>query len=270
MTTKQETAITTIYPNSDKLESKPESALPLSNSSTEEKSPTSNDGTKKAPKTRARKYEINFLISDEDDDHVLYEQPTKRARIVSDHDQLLCSPVTPTYPFSLSTQKRITLPVLPTYQAVFSLASMRSNTPPSSHVELVRCSECNFASPHSTAVVAHARIAHPRKPYACGVCGRCFGEKGNMNKHHRTVHLRQRKHTCTQCGRTFAFLDGLNRHVAMVHLDRRPFECEFCLCPTPHPPHVVCTHKCGMRFKQKSHHRRHLSSVHQIDLPVSL
>ena len=242
-------------------ERKPEST-PIRLPEAREQSPNSAIVANKSPKTRARKYEIDFLVSDD------VEQPPKRTRFLANDNQLVSSPVTPPYPFSLASQKRITLPVLPAYNAVLSLASMHASaTPP--RTSIVRCSECSFISPHASAITAHARISHPRKPYACGVCGRCFGEKGNMNKHHRTVHLRQRKHSCTQCGRTFAFLDGLNRHISMVHLDRRPFECTFCLCPTSHGPEKPCTHICGMRFKQKSHHRRHLSSVHQIDLPGS-
>jgi len=127
-----------------------------------------------------------------------------------------------------------------------------------------RCSECSYASADGEEMIAHAKAAHPNKPYACKVCARCFGEKGNMNKHYRTVHLKQRKHGCGKCGRFFAFADGLNRHISMVHLDRRPFDCDHCLCPTrPHDPNIACTHICGMRFKQKSHRRRHVRSVHQ-------
>lgn len=135
---------------------------------------------------------------------------------------------------------------------------------------VVSCSECGFAG-SAAAVMAHARAHHAGKPYACFVCGRCFGEKGNMNKHYRTVHLKQRRHGCQQCGRQFAFLDGLNRHISMVHLDRRPFECTHCQCPGgPHGQSVPCTHICGMRFKQKSHRRRHVRSVHQAHLTEHL
>lgn len=47
------------------------------------------------------------------------------------------------------------------------------------------CSECGFRAPTQDALAAHARNAHPARPFACRVCGRCFGEKGNMNKHFR-------------------------------------------------------------------------------------
>lgn len=220
-----------------------------------------------SPKTRARKYEIDFLVTDDDD----IKQPTKRARCSLVNATLTTIPVSmhKTYPFSLPSQQKFALPMPMNYNAAISLATLRTRLEEPPQKPQIRCSECTFTSPHATAVVAHARISHPRKPYACGVCGRCFGEKGNMNKHHRTVHLRQRKHSCVQCGRTFAFLDGLNRHISMVHLDRRPFECTFCHCPTPHGPETICKNVCGMRFKQKSHHRRHLSSVHQVDLPLS-
>lgn len=195
-----------------------------------------------SPPRRARKHSIDFLI-DPCDSPV----PNKRERLLE-----YSSPVSEVEPMPNNGSSE-------EHQAALSLASLGTT---------ISCSECSFTSTTDAtienSVVAHARIHHPHKPNACPTCGRCFGERGNMNKHYRTVHLKQRRHICLQCSRQFAFLDGLKRHISMVHLDRRPFECTHCLCETgPHDTSIACTHVCGMRFKQKSHHRRHVRSVHQ-------
>lgn len=126
------------------------------------------------------------------------------------------------------------------------------------------CKDCSqsFSSPQQLAT--HVRTAHRLKPFACKLCDKTFAERGNANKHYRVAHLKQRNHRCSTCNRCFAFRDGLNRHISMVHLNERPFECTECMCPAgPHPSDIPCTHICGMRFKQKSHRRRHVLSVHQ-------
>lgn len=196
-----------------------------------------------APARRPRKHEIAFLITTDEsiDAHML---------------RMRTSPVSGN---SLSPGLLFRDPTAP--DATLRLPA------PMARVD-VSCSECGACPGTSEALALHARTQHPMKPFACRVCGRCFGEKGNMNKHFRTVHLKQRRHTCATCGKQFAFLDGLNRHVSMVHLDRRPFECIECMCPGgPHAKEVACTHICGMRFKQKSHRRRHILSVHRATNP---
>lgn len=71
--------------------------------------------------------------------------------------------------------------------------STRSDSPllqplPLTHpVQAIQCSECNHVSNDPDSATAHARASHPNKPFACRICGRCFGEKGNMNKHIRLV-----------------------------------------------------------------------------------
>ncbi len=45
------------------------------------------------------------------------------------------------------------------------------------------------------------------------------GITGNLKKHTRSVHLKERPFHCRQCSSTFAFKDGLLRHVQV----RLPF-----------------------------------------------
>lgn len=135
----------------------------------------------------------------------------------------------------------------------------------STHGHHLRCKHCKYVAPSQDDLQHHVTRSHKSssKGHICPLCNKSFAEKGNLNKHHKVTHLKQRNHKCGTCERTFAFKDGLTRHVAMVHLNQRPFECQECLCPSgPHSSAVPCTLKCGIRFKQKSHQRRHVTSVH--------
>ncbi len=205
---------------------------------------------------RSRKHEIGFLILSDAE-----APPKKRTRIEMGLDSL--STTAP-----ISVKEPVQHPGLPPPRPVLETSSTKQSSTHQSSVSYVRCSVCAFSSSKPAEVVAHAHVAHPSKPFACNICGRCFSEKGNLNKHHRTVHLRERKHSCKHCARSFAFLDGLNRHISMVHLDKRPFKCTVCLCPRQHSRAGFCPFTCGMRFKQKSHYSRHVRSVHHVKFPV--
>ncbi len=211
-----------------------------------------------ASRARSRKHEIAFLIRSDVD-----TPPRKKTKFQADFDSFT------TNSSLVSLKESVPLPILSPLRALPKTSSNKDLLTQQSHISQVRCSECAYTSYKSIDVVAHARLAHPSKPFACNICGRCFTEKGNLNKHHRTVHLRERKHSCKHCSRSFAFLDGLNRHISMVHLDRRPFKCTVCLCPGRHANEEFCPFTCGMRFKQKSHYRRHVRSVHHVELPTS-
>lgn len=209
-----------------------------------------------SPKRRSRKHEIDFLVLEES------AEPTRKKIKFEIMERF---PILASENMKQHSKSQQVLPIpKPEYRRIdmthhFSPVSFDS-------VTTIQCSECSFSSLHAAEALVHSRFAHPNKPYACGVCGRCFSEKGNMNKHYRTVHLRERKHRCKECGRCFGFLDGLNRHISMVHLDRRPFQCNVCHCPVIHGPSDRCVFACGMKFKQKSHYRRHVRSVHQLEV----
>lgn len=60
----------------------------------------------------------------------------------------------------------------------------------------------------------HHKLVHlNERNFACDVCGKKFGERGNLNKHIKGVHEEKRDYECNVCGRKFAFKDGLNRHM---------------------------------------------------------
>lgn len=176
------------------------------------------------------------------------------------------------YLLSTAPSSPLSLP-LPAALAPLPPSLVSPLTPPSSPGGLpslfspgsatLRCRLCTFSASTAHALSFHLRTVHQLKPFACRACNKTFAERGNANKHYRVAHLKQRNHRCPTCGRSFAFRDGLNRHIAMVHLNQRPWTCTECMCPNgPHGEGVECTHVCGMSFKQKSHRRRHIMSVH--------
>lgn len=159
-------------------------------------------------------------------------------------------------------QFKLEKPINPSY-LVSTIPSIISSPISSVTYPDTLCRQCAFMASSIADLDRHVRITHRVKPFACRVCHKRFAERGNANKHYRVAHLKQRNHKCGTCGRCFAFRDGLNRHISMVHLNQRPFECTECMCPSgPHDITMSCTHICGMRFKQKSHRRRHILSVH--------
>lgn len=169
----------------------------------------------------------------------------------------------PQEPPSLQPQLPLNLSPLRRYSPPSLVSPVYLSSPLSSVAPTTACKDCSFIATTPEELSSHVRTTHRIKPFACKVCDKTFAERGNANKHYRVAHLKQRNHKCPTCDRCFAFRDGLNRHISMVHLNQRPFECTECMCPNgPHPRAVPCTHICGMRFKQKSHRRRHVLSVH--------
>lgn len=72
-------------------------------------------------------------------------------------------------------------------------------------------------------------------------------QRGNLNKHIRSIHRKERNFSCDQCDATFPFRNGLKEHVRMRHTDERPYGCN----------------KCPSSFKKKSHLHRHSALVHK-------
>lgn len=72
-------------------------------------------------------------------------------------------------------------------------------------------------------------------------------QRGNLNKHVRSIHRKERNFLCEQCGAAFPFRNGLTEHIRMRHTDERPYACD----------------RCTSSFKKKSHLHRHISVVHK-------
>ena len=55
-------------------------------------------------------------------------------------------------------------------------------------------------------------------PFPCPIkdCSKKFVRKTDLQRHHQSVHMKQRNHQCDYCGRFFARKDTLRRYVALV------------------------------------------------------
>lgn len=73
-------------------------------------------------------------------------------------------------------------------------------------------------------------------------------QRGNLNKHIRSIHRKERNFVCDRCPASFPFRNGLTEHQRMKHSDHRPFACT----------------RCPASFKKKSHLQRHTTVVHKV------
>lgn len=84
------------------------------------------------------------------------------------------------------------------------------------------------------------------RKHACKLCTSKFKMRGDLQRHVKIVHERQKLYSCSTCGKSFGHSGHLNRHVNSVHLQRRRFKCPL----------------CGFQFFQASHLQSHMNHVH--------
>ena len=62
----------------------------------------------------------------------------------------------------------------------------------------------------------------------CGICGKTFSFKGNLNKHSESVHEKKRPYGCHICDKRFINTTYVRYHIASVHEKSRPNKCTLC------------------------------------------
>ena len=55
------------------------------------------------------------------------------------------------------------------------------------------------------------------KPYKCLICDYNFAQKGNLNAHVESVHIKMKLHNCSICDYSFSQKTHLKTHVKLVH-----------------------------------------------------
>ncbi len=65
------------------------------------------------------------------------------------------------------------------------------------------------------------------KFFICSICNNVFTQQYNLRTHHKSVHLKNKKHSCTLCKKKFYKKNDLTRHV-QTHTGEKPFKCIEC------------------------------------------
>ena len=60
--------------------------------------------------------------------------------------------------------------------------------------------------------------------FNCEHCDKTFGQKGNLNVHINTIHLKQKNFSCEHCDFTSGRKDYLKIHINTIHLKQKSFK----------------------------------------------
>uniref|UniRef100_A0A8C2UXT6 Zinc finger protein 316 n=1 Tax=Chinchilla lanigera TaxID=34839 RepID=A0A8C2UXT6_CHILA len=132
------------------------------------------------------------------------------------------------------------------------------------------CGECGRRFGQSAALTRHQWAHAEEKPHRCPDCGKGFGHSSDFKRHRRT-HTGEKPFRCADCGRGFAQRSNLAKH-RRGHTGERPFPCPECgkrfsqrsVLVTHQRTHTgerpyACVH-CGRRFSQSSHLLTHMKT----------
>gem|GEM_PF-4834878 len=75
--------------------------------------------------------------------------------------------------------------------------------------------ESEYQAPPLTPL--YLEVPNSTTSHVCATCGKAFKKKGNLNRHIKTVHEKQKPFKCEHCGRTFGQKEHLNKHIKVVH-----------------------------------------------------
>lgn len=66
------------------------------------------------------------------------------------------------------------------------------------------------------------------KVHVCGICGKCFSRKFNLQTHMKCVHSDDKDYICSYCERAFNHSSNLRKHIKTVHCGEKRFSCFTC------------------------------------------
>ena len=103
-----------------------------------------------------------------------------------------------------------------------------------------RCSRCDFASSHTSALRRHLKTHNGERSKKCNQCDYASSEAGNLGRHLK-MHSREKPHKCNQCDSAFSTRSHLRRHLK-IHSGRKPYKCRQCDC-------ILCIRGIGETFE---------------------
>lgn len=73
----------------------------------------------------------------------------------------------------------------------------------------------------------HMTIHTMVKSFGCTLCSNTYTNQGNLDRHIRVFHHKEKRHVCPECGKSFSQTTILRQHMS-IHTSERKFTCDIC------------------------------------------
>ena len=122
------------------------------------------------------------------------------------------------------------------------------------HEKQLKCTLCPEVFYRKSVRLCHMKYVHnvgvtKKKSHECTFCRKRFLVPSQLDQHIKAVHEGQRNHLCDQCGESFQYLHTLKSH-RLTHSKVKNWLCKI----------------CNKTFPKSSSVRKHVQTVHQINL----
>ena len=116
------------------------------------------------------------------------------------------------------------------------------------------CEYCDKEFGQRGTMNRHINTLHLKtKDFKCGQCEKEFGQKRHLQTHIQAIHLRHH-YSCNECEKSFAYMCNLKNHIKNVHLKQKNYECD----------------QCSFTCSQNGNLKLHINSIHINPSPKSM